>query len=101
MSATTGLLKVARLLLFCFWWSFLVSSCFLFQNCLAGAIRREFATRAFSENYWRSIGLEPLARRALRDALDYQEGALTKSNPLFGEVFTLPLDNDAIATGCI
>jgi len=57
------------------------------------ASQRAFASRAHTELYWRTVGLEALAKSAAKTALEQLDGAaLTSENPLFATVYNLPMD---------
>ena len=56
------------------------------------ASQRAFASRAHSEMYWRAVGLEELARSAVKTAIEQSEEALTAESPLFATVYDLPME---------
>ncbi|MEL7487566.1 MAG: type II secretion system minor pseudopilin GspK, partial [Pseudomonadota bacterium] len=61
----------------------------------ARAAERQFAARTRSELYWFAVGVEELAEAALAEATSGEGSALTANNPIFGQVFQVPLDAGA------
>ncbi|MEM9169868.1 MAG: type II secretion system minor pseudopilin GspK [Pseudomonadota bacterium] len=52
---------------------------------------RSAASRRFHEDYWRLHGIEQLAAAAIDEALQAEGGRLTRANPLFAQVYDLPM----------
>ncbi|MEM9706943.1 MAG: hypothetical protein AAF850_12810 [Pseudomonadota bacterium] len=46
-----------------------------------------------SRDYWNGVGLEALAKTAIEQALTVEDDRITPTNPLFSQIYELPLDD--------